>query len=318
MKLFGALITSLMVHGLVVMWKSTVEPEISGSAGQAILNIQQMRFVTASKEISKEYESELEEIVEVDKQEDRIEIEPVINPVQQEVKTESVVLAADKEVARIDDSVKKTKPVTTKLKKENREVKQEQVKKIMPELEKKLGPTKTEKIEFLNKPEKLKQINTDSEQQEKRPVEQVANNTSEQDDDVEELEVSQLKDLTKNETKTNKPVITPEVISTTDTVAVNNGFDHIPTMSEPRYRKAFPPEYPRLAKKRGQQGLVLLRAKIDQKGEVEMVEILQSSGVKSLDNRALETVEQWLFYPYTIEDEPTVAWVNIPVDFTLK
>jgi len=62
----------------------------------------------------------------------------------------------------------------------------------------------------------------------------------------------------------------------------------------------------------------LLRAKVDKQGEVEMVEVIASSGVKSLDTRALETVEQWQFYPYTIANEATVAWVNIPVAFTLK
>lgn len=97
-----------------------------------------------------------------------------------------------------------------------------------------------------------------------------------------------------------------------------SGDAHISTMNKPRYRKANPPNYPKLAKKRGQQGLVLLRVKVDEEGKVRLVEILESSGVKILDERARETVKEWIFYPHTINETPTMAWVNIPVEFTLQ
>lgn len=113
-------------------------------------------------------------------------------------------------------------------------------------------------------------------------------------------------------------VVPNEVVSETEAIPDKSGLDEIPTMEEPRYRKAFAPKYPNLAKKRGQQGLVLLRAKVDQLGEVETIEIIQSSGINSLDVRALETVEKWLFHPYKVGNKPTAAWVNIPVDFTLR
>ena len=113
--------------------------------------------------------------------------------------------------------------------------------------------------------------------------------------------------------------VTPEeVVTTTDVEAEHAGFDQVPTMEQPRYRKAFPPKYPRLAKRRRQQGVVLVRAKVGIDGLVETVEVMQSSGHEALDNSALKTVAQWQFHPHKVNDQLTVAWVEVPVEFTLS
>ncbi|WP_461481288.1 energy transducer TonB [Porticoccus sp.] len=108
-----------------------------------------------------------------------------------------------------------------------------------------------------------------------------------------------------------------EVVSTSEERAEHAGFDQVPTMDQPRYRRAFPPKYPRLAKRRGQQGTVMVKARVGIEGEVEVVELLESSGYEVLDNCALKTVRQWQFYPYQVNQKRTVAWVEVPVEFTL-
>ncbi len=109
-----------------------------------------------------------------------------------------------------------------------------------------------------------------------------------------------------------------QVTTNTDVEAEYAGFDRIPLMEEPRYQKAFPPDYPRLARKRGYQGVVTVRAKVGVDGHVQSVELKVSSGYDSLDNSALDAVTQWQFHPYRIHDQLTVAWVEIPVEFILN
>mgnify|MGYP000202668871 CR=1 FL=1 len=108
-----------------------------------------------------------------------------------------------------------------------------------------------------------------------------------------------------------------EVITTTDIESEHAGFDQVPVMEQPNYRKAFPPHYPRLALKRGYQGVVMVRAKVGIDGWVKTVELLVSSGHENLDQSALSTVAQWQFHPYQVDEKLTVAWVEIPVEFTL-
>lgn len=108
-----------------------------------------------------------------------------------------------------------------------------------------------------------------------------------------------------------------EVVSTVEGPSQHAGFDQLPTMGKPRYRKVFPPPYPRLARRKGQQGAVMVRARVGVDGDVETVEVLESSGYQLLDECALNTVKQWQFYPYQVDHKNTVAWVNVPVEFAL-
>jgi len=287
MKLFLALMASLLIHTFCIQWRT--EPEITGSAGQAVLNIQQMRFITASAEPIVETNTDVQ-VVEDVIEEPISEIEPVIHVVKEQFeKPKDVIATLEKKIPQEQEIEKELTKQPEKLAKTNIDRDEKETKRVeKQQAEVVVDPPKEEK-------EVLVEIETEIE------VTEVDGSPTETEVVAEQSETTAVK-----------------VVSTTDTVAETTGFDQIPTMEEPRYRKAFPPEYPRLAKKRGQQGLVLLRAKVDKQGEVEMVEVIASSGVKSLDARALETVEQWQFYPYTIANEATVAWVNIPVAFTLK
>ena len=306
MKLFGALIFSLLIHSLVIQWKPMVDPEITGSAGQAVLNIQHMRFVTAMAEPLSEDKTEgddNEQNNEIEEQLTDIEVEAVIEPSDEKQVETIEPPPAPKEIG-----VDKKMEVIDTLEKKNR---------TQPAQKQETKTAKNIKSEA--------EIKIDVSKKERKPVEKQDIESAIKEEfvtevEIEEVEVTEITEPAKIEivVTQQETTVAVDVVSTTDTVAENSGFDQIPTMEKPRYRKAFPPKYPRLAKKRGQQGLVLLRAKVDQQGEIETIEVLKSSGFKSLDTRALETVEQWLFYPYKVANEPTVAWVNIPVDFTLR
>lgn len=92
-----------------------------------------------------------------------------------------------------------------------------------------------------------------------------------------------------------------------------------PLILEPRYRRPpTPPVYPRQAIRRGQQGTVLLRARISASGEVIEVNVFRSSGVPLLDKSAVAAVHRWQFEPAKRDGDPIEAWVQVPVNFVLQ
>ena len=78
------------------------------------------------------------------------------------------------------------------------------------------------------------------------------------------------------------------------------------------------PPYPELARKRGQEGLVLLRAEVNAQGEPVKVEIQKSSGYPLLDQAALKTVRKWKFQPPQENGESRPGNLVLPVEFKLR
>lgn len=78
------------------------------------------------------------------------------------------------------------------------------------------------------------------------------------------------------------------------------------------------PYYPRAARKRGMQGLVLLDVAISAEGQVTEVVIQKSCGFRSLDLSAQETVRQWRFMPATRGGEAVASRLTVPVRFILN
>lgn len=78
------------------------------------------------------------------------------------------------------------------------------------------------------------------------------------------------------------------------------------------------PAYPRLSRRMGEEGRVLLRVQVSTAGTPAQVELQQSSGFPRLDEVAAETVRLWKFVPARQGGRPVEAWVIVPILFSLK
>jgi protein TonB len=77
------------------------------------------------------------------------------------------------------------------------------------------------------------------------------------------------------------------------------------------------PPYPRLSRRLGEEGTVIIRVFINTEGRPEKAELRTSSGYTRLDEVALETVKRWRFVPGKRGGEPEAMWFNVPVRFVL-
>ncbi len=88
---------------------------------------------------------------------------------------------------------------------------------------------------------------------------------------------------------------------------------------DPAYRDPpTPPAYPPRSVMLGQQGQVIVRAAIDQKGNPEEVVVWTSSGFPLLDKAAIDAVKRWRFMPARRGASTVAAWVQVPVNFKLR
>ena len=86
----------------------------------------------------------------------------------------------------------------------------------------------------------------------------------------------------------------------------------------PRYQLNAPPVYPNLARKRGQQGTVVLQVLVNGEGRVDDIKLDTSSGYSMLDRAANGAVMKWLFEPGRQGKKTVPMWVRVPVTFELK
>lgn len=88
---------------------------------------------------------------------------------------------------------------------------------------------------------------------------------------------------------------------------------------EPQFRaKPQPPTYPRRARRLEQEGEALIRVKLDPHGNPAEVLVWKSSGFALLDSAAIAAVRHWKFVPAEQSGRPVIAWVQIPVHFSLN
>ena len=78
-----------------------------------------------------------------------------------------------------------------------------------------------------------------------------------------------------------------------------------------------PPAYPRMSRRMGEQGTVVLRVFISAEGHAEKAEIRTSSGHPRLDEAALDTVKRWRYVPGQRAGQAEAMWFNVPVRFVL-
>lgn len=89
-------------------------------------------------------------------------------------------------------------------------------------------------------------------------------------------------------------------------------------IGEARFRKQTPPRYPRRALELGQQGTVILHAKIMADGAPGTLKIAESSGHRLLDKAALSAVKKWQFEPTHEDGSAITSWVSVPVSFVIQ
>ncbi|WP_339081796.1 energy transducer TonB [Pseudomonas sp. TMP9] len=77
------------------------------------------------------------------------------------------------------------------------------------------------------------------------------------------------------------------------------------------------PNYPSQARRRNQQGEVLVEVRLDERGQQRSLNVLRSSGVDSLDRAALEAVAKWRFRPETSGGQVVPSRIQIPIRFAL-
>ena len=87
--------------------------------------------------------------------------------------------------------------------------------------------------------------------------------------------------------------------------------------SDADYLNNPPPAYPRMSRRMGEQGTVLVRGLISAEGRAEQAEIRTSSGYARLDEAALDTVRRWRYVPGKRAGVPEAMWFNVPVRFVL-
>ncbi len=78
------------------------------------------------------------------------------------------------------------------------------------------------------------------------------------------------------------------------------------------------PHYPRLARRRGMEGRVLLAVAVDAHGRVTEVTVLESSGYRLLDRAALEAVRRWTFVPARRDGVAVPGRLTLPIRFRLR
>ncbi|MDD3354461.1 energy transducer TonB [Zoogloea sp.] len=91
----------------------------------------------------------------------------------------------------------------------------------------------------------------------------------------------------------------------------------------PRFDAAYlsnpAPEYPRISRKMGEEGRVMLKVQVGADGKPVDVIIFKSSGYPRLDEVARETVlNRWRFVPAKQGDQAVAGAVKVPIDFTLS
>jgi protein TonB len=119
------------------------------------------------------------------------------------------------------------------------------------------------------------------------------------------------------------PVPLPPIEAPVAPVAVAPAPEPAPaTVTPPRFNAAYlnnpAPAYPLVSRERGEEGRVVLRVFVNERGEPQEVQVRTSSGYNRLDDAARDTVRKWKFVPAKRGDTAVGAWVLIPLSFGLR
>ncbi len=86
----------------------------------------------------------------------------------------------------------------------------------------------------------------------------------------------------------------------------------------PKVKKRSPLVYPELARRQGISGYVVMNVLIDEQGNVEDVEIVDSKPKEIFDLQAESTIRQWKFSPATYNGQNVKVWATQKIVFKLN
>jgi protein TonB len=89
-------------------------------------------------------------------------------------------------------------------------------------------------------------------------------------------------------------------------------------LTPPEPKKVSKPAYPEAARRREEQGTVLLTVRVLADGNVGEVTVKKGSGSKPLDDAAVAEAKSWQFVPGRRGPKNVETWVEVPVRFQLS
>lgn len=137
-----------------------------------------------------------------------------------------------------------------------------------------------------------------------------------QNDDDKKLNNIITKQTTKSNLQNNSVIIKDEN-SELDINTVSNNHT-LAEVAYPDYRLNPKPVYPKMARRKGHEGTVMLKVNVLENGNVGQVNLEKSSNFNLLDNSAIDAVNEWIFIPGSKNGVPISSWVIIPIKFRLK
>ncbi len=94
--------------------------------------------------------------------------------------------------------------------------------------------------------------------------------------------------------------------------------EFVPVDVMPEMIKMVEPEFPVKSIKDEVEGIVWIKALVDKEGKVRDARVLKSSGVKAMEDAALESAKKCEFKPAMQDGKPVATWVAYSVTFDLK
>lgn len=111
---------------------------------------------------------------------------------------------------------------------------------------------------------------------------------------------------------------TPSTATATTAIATIAPTAPPPTIAtEVEYLQPPQPEYPALARRMREQGKVVLRVLVDEKGHPERADVHRSSGSARLDEAARQAVLRALFKPHHDDGRAVAVYALVPIQFQL-
>lgn len=129
-------------------------------------------------------------------------------------------------------------------------------------------------------------------------------------EEFEETEAPAAEEVQAAEAQPEALVKEPAAVATSAPRGVSNGVRSYESLSQ--VPGNIPPQYPSRARLQRQQGQVILKYFVTSEGQVDSLQMVQSSGFPLLDKEAVDSIRQFRYRP------GQEGWTLHPVDFTLR